>query len=280
MNKDVGRESPLISLEHCSVKLGKHWALNDVSFQLRKGERWVLLGENGAGKSVLMKILRGDMWPTPTGNEQRQYCFDRQPQSQPFGIKHRVALLTPEWQDKYVRYDWNLTVTQVVTTGLFDEDIPRSKPNAAQRRAVDQWLRRCKLWSLRQRSFLTLSYGQRRRALLARALVAKPEVLLLDEVFNGLDSVQRSFLNKVLQSRLCRTWLTAAHSSADIPPNATHFIRLSQGKVIEQGRVTSAFRSGLKLIETSAQLAAYTRKKNTVRPELVEGVLRSDKRIL
>src|SRR6185369_16396728 len=63
----ISNHAPLISLTHCSVKLGDQWTLDEINFELKAGERWVLLGENGAGKSVLLKLLRGDMWPTPTG---------------------------------------------------------------------------------------------------------------------------------------------------------------------------------------------------------------------
>lgn len=251
-----------ISLAHCSVKLGSHWALNDVSFSLNAGERWVLLGENGAGKSVLLKLLRGDMWPTPSGSESRQYSFDEKISSQPLGNKHHIALLTPERQDKYVRYDWNITVTQVVTTGLFDEDIPLSAPSPRQRHQIDSLLKRCKLWSLRARRFLTLSYGQRRRVLLARALASKPKVLLLDEVFNGLDSTHRSSLMKVLHSKECRTWVTAVHSIVDIPDNATHFVRLDQGKIVAQGKLNSAVRKQLRDDERVAKEVALPTKQS------------------
>jgi len=280
MKKVMETAQPLIALKHCSVRLGDHWALRDISFELHQNERWVLLGENGAGKSVLMKLLRGDMWPTPTGNDQRLYCFDGKSQSQPLGLKQRIGLLTPESQDKYVRYNWNLIVAQVVMTGLFDEDIPLSNPTTTQRRQVDQWLRRCKLWSLRNRSFLTLSYGQRRRTLLARTLVSKPEVLLLDEVFNGLDATQHSFLMKELLGKACRTWITAAHSFVDIPSNATHFLRLSNGQVVEQGKLTSARRKQLKMDEATSSVVARIREKVSVRPKFVEGTPHSEKRTL
>ena len=82
--------------------------LDDVSFTLRRGERWALIGANGSGKTMLLKLLRGDMWPTPTGRQRRTATL----------AKEQIAYLGPERQDKYVRYDWNLTVTQVVTTGL------------------------------------------------------------------------------------------------------------------------------------------------------------------
>ena len=60
-----------IRLEQSSVRLGRHWALRDVSFELRAGQHWLLVGTNGAGKTVLLKLLRGDTWPTPTGRERR-----------------------------------------------------------------------------------------------------------------------------------------------------------------------------------------------------------------
>lgn len=251
----------LISLSHCSVKLDDHLALSDVTFKLHTGERWVLLGSNGAGKSVLLKLLRGDMWPTPTGNEQRKYCFNNAHSSSPVGIKHRIALLAPETQDRYVRHNWDHTVVQVVTTGLFDEDIPLTKPNVTQQRRVEQMLRRCKLWSLRQRRFLSLSYGQRRRVLLARTLISQPDVLLLDEVFNGLDTIQHSFLMRVLNDKKTRTWITAIHSSADIPDNATHVLRMHHGKLVEAGVLTAALRKQLQEEKSQKDVVETSRKK-------------------
>jgi molybdate transport system ATP-binding protein len=208
----------LIALENCSVKFGEHLALQDVSFALRAGERWVLIGANGSGKSVLLKLLRGDVWPTPLPQEppaRRRYCFSGETlgetHTEPLQDKHLIAYLAPERQDKYVRYDWNLRVTQVVTTGLFDEDIPLTKPTAAQQVRVQRMLKRLRLWSLRERRVLTLSYGQRRRVLLARMLVAQPQVLLLDEVFNGVDATTRSQLHKLLEHpRQQGTWVLAA----------------------------------------------------------------------
>jgi molybdate transport system ATP-binding protein len=236
--------SPLIKLEHCSVKLGdslsdppsSQWALDDVSFELCRNERWVLVGANGSGKSVLLKLLRGDMWPTPTGRERRQYGLSDIAHEEPGDDKRHIAYLAPERQDKYLRYGWSLSVTQVVTTGLFDEDIPLTKPTAQQQAQVCSLLKRLRLWSLRERSLLTLSYGQRRRALLARMLVAQPQVLLLDEVFNGVDAVTRQQLRELLDNtRVNPTWILAAHSAADIPTSATHLARLQHGKLVYAG---------------------------------------------
>ncbi len=249
MKQVVARRHPsksslLVKLERCSVKFGEppqnpreeRWALEEVSFELHRNERWVLVGANGSGKSVLLKLLRGDMWPTPTGRERRQYCFGSVPHAEPGDDKRHMAYLAPERQDKYLRYGWNLSVTQVVTTGLFDEDIPLTKPSAKQKSQVRTLLKRLRLWSLRERLLLTLSYGQRRRVLLARTLVACPAVLLLDEVFNGVDTVTRLQLRGLLENiRLNPTWILAAHSAADIPASATHLARLQHGKLVYAG---------------------------------------------
>ena len=226
----------LIVLEHCSVKLGDHFALQDVSFEFYSGQRWVVMGANGSGKSVLLKLLRGDMWPTATGRERRRYCLRGECHAEPGEDKAFIAYSAPERQDKYLRYNWNLKVEQIVATGLFDEDIPLTKPSTTQRARVARMLKSLRLWSLRERRILTLSYGQRRRVLLARMLIAKPQVLLLDEVFNGVDKITRQQLLKLLQDkRQAHTWMLAAHSAEDIPTSATHLLHLQAGQIIYAG---------------------------------------------
>lgn len=245
-------EHPLIELQQCSVEFGEHVALRPLDFKLQRGERWVVTGANGAGKSVLLKLLRGDMWPTPTGKESRHYCFDGQQHAEPAGIKHHIGFVAPERQDRYVRYGWNLTVIQVVTTGLFDEDIPLSKPTSVQRQYVNRLLKRFRLWSLRERKLLELSYGQRRRVLLARLLAGKPVVWLLDEVFNGLDAGTRQLLLRILaDASEAHTWMLAAHSADDIPDSATHLLRLQRGQVLYAGPIQD---SHAKLIRRDEQV--------------------------
>ena len=221
----------LIELAHCSLILDDHLVLDDVSFALRRGERWAIVGPNGSGKTLLLKMLRGDVWPTPTGKERRVCNLD---DSRVANSKELIAYVGPERQDKYVRYDWNLTVTQVVTTGLFDEDIPLTTPTRAQRERVDRLLRRFSLWGLRTRRILALSYGQRRLVLVARAFASRAQVLLLDEVFNGLDARAKDKLRRALeQPRGGHDWVITSHRPAELPANVTHVARIEAGRVEE-----------------------------------------------
>jgi molybdate transport system ATP-binding protein len=211
--------------------------LRDVSFMLRAGERWLVTGPNGAGKTVLLKLLRGDLWPTPTGLERRLYRLGRECSDQPREARPCIAYLGPEHQDKYQRYDWNLAVRDVVGTGLFDTDIPLDRMDARGRRAVESALTDAGLAGLAARRFLSLSYGQRRRVLLARALVRRPDVLLLDEALNGLDTRSRGAFLRQLRRGIDSeaAWILTTHRTADAPRGITHVARLESGRIVQAG---------------------------------------------
>lgn len=236
----------LIELSHCSLIFDGQRVLGDVSFTLRPGERWALVGANGSGKTMLLKMLRGDVWPTPTGRERRRSML----------TKEQIAYVGPERQDKYVRYNWNLTVTQVVTTGLFDEDIPLTRPTHAQRERVARVLRRFGLWGLRQRRILTLSYGQRRLTLVARLFASNAPLLLLDEVFNGLDVRAKEKLTKALERpRSGHDWVLTSHRPKELPRNVTHIAKIEHGRIVSAGPIGAMTTAGVKrrLAPASAQ---------------------------
>jgi molybdate transport system ATP-binding protein len=222
----------LVKLERCSLVLGGRRVLDGIDFELRKRQRWALVGANGSGKTLLLKLLRGDLWPTPTGEELRTYQFGEEDSP-----KERIAYVGPERQDRYIRREWDLSVTQVVTTGVFGEDIPLTQANRAQSARVTRLLKRFGLWGLRRRRFLTLSYGQRRLALLARAFAGEPDVLLLDEVFNGLDAGVRGRLRQALEQSGTRgpAWVLSTHRAEELPGNITHIAYIRAGRIVAAG---------------------------------------------
>ncbi len=226
----------LIELAHCSLILGARTVLDEVSFSLRPGERWVLIGANGSGKTLLLKMLRGDVWPTPMGRERRCYRLEGEVRSEPRGAKGCIAYVGPERQDKYLRYGWDFTVAQVVTSGLFDEDVPLTHASRAQGERVARLLRRFGLWGLRRRKILGLSYGQRRLVLVARAFAGKAKVLLLDEVFNGLDAGAKETLRQALERRRGGPdWVLTSHRPQELPANITHVARICEGRIVWAG---------------------------------------------
>jgi molybdate transport system ATP-binding protein len=226
-----------MSLHAVSVRRGGTWVLRDISWRLRPGERWALLGDNGAGKTQLLKLLSGDVWPTPGGSAApdsggRHYRVGRQPVGL-IDAKRRVAYVGAELQDKYARYGWNLRVRDLVATGLHGTDLLLLPVTPLQARRVAATLRVCGLHRHAPREFLSLSYGQKRLALLARALVQDSDWLLLDEFYNGLDADYRGRIDTVLDAAVRRgqSWVATAHRAGDVPRGTRCMLELAGGRV-------------------------------------------------
>jgi molybdate transport system ATP-binding protein len=225
-----------LALRALSVRRGARWVLRDITWRLEPGERWALLGENGAGKTQLLKILSGDIWPTPTraGPARRTYLAQGRTVDL-LDAKPRMAYVGGERQDKYSRYDWNLCVRDVVATGLEQTDLLLTPPTQTQARRVSAMLSECGITRLARRKFLSLSYGEKRLTLLARALAQDPDWLLLDEVYNGLDADYRQRVDGVLEAARGRgqSWVATAHRAADVPRGTRRLITLSDGRIRE-----------------------------------------------
>ena len=224
-------------LQGLRLARGGQTILENVSWTIRPGERWVLAGANGAGKTQLLKVIGGSVWPTPETPRARQYRWLGQLWRTPQEVQGEIAYLGPEHQDKYERYGWNHTVEQVVGTGVHRTDIPLHRLDVAERKRVTAVLRRLRIGPLAARPFLTLSYGERRLVLLARALASRPRLLLLDELLNGLDTLNRARALRWLGStaRSALPWVLSVHRGEDVPPAATHVLILDQGRVVFRG---------------------------------------------
>jgi molybdate transport system ATP-binding protein len=223
-----------VSLRALGVRRGDKWILRDITWQLPPGGRWALLGDNGAGKTQLLKLISGDIWPTPTrakgaGRAYRagQHSIDL------LDAKRRMAYIGGERQDKYARYGWNLSVRDVVATGLHHTDLLLAPVTQSEAKRVSAVLRGCGLHALAKREFLSLSYGEKRLALLARALVQDPDWLLLDELYNGLDADYRQRIDAVLEAarRRGQSWIATAHRAVDVPRGTRSLIELSCGRI-------------------------------------------------
>ncbi len=243
-----------VRLKRIDLERGGRPVLHDVAWTIKPGERWVLVGGNGAGKTQLLKLISGAVWPTPTGRESRRYVWDGETWPTPADVKDEIAYVGPERQDKYERYGWNHSVTEVVGTGLYRTDIPLNPLTGADHKKIASLLKGIGITDLAQRQFLTLSFGQRRLVLLARALASKPKLLLMDELFAGLDEMHRARAVRWLEStgRSRMPWILATHREEDVPRCATHALILEQGKCRLQrvgaagaaGEVAGSWRSG------------------------------------
>ncbi|MGE0581945.1 MAG: ATP-binding cassette domain-containing protein [Steroidobacteraceae bacterium] len=231
-----------VELAQVDLDRGGRAVLRDIDWKIAPGERWLLFGANGAGKTQLLKLVAGAVWPKPTGRERRRYRFGGEWHHTPQEVLAEIAYLGPERQDRYHRYGWNTTVERIVATGHFRTDILLDPLDATARRAVQAALGKLAIGQLARRRFLTLSFGERRLVLIARALAARPRLLLLDELFTGLDAAYRARVRGWLEgtARARRPWVLSAHRAEDVPRAATHALLLDRGRIAWRGPIARA----------------------------------------
>jgi molybdate transport system ATP-binding protein len=218
----------VIDLRNVSVRYGERIILDDISWTVHRGERWALLGPNGSGKSTLLSLLCGDH-PQAYSNDVRLFGRRRGSGESIWDIKSRVGLLSPEL---HLYFHEPLTAAQTAATGYFDVVTLRpTTPEQDER--VRTLFDELKISHLTERPFARLSTGEQRLVLLARALMKSPELLILDEPFQGLDAPLvanlRDWLDVILDE--AQTLLFVTHHADEIPRSVTHTLRLDCGRV-------------------------------------------------
>lgn len=210
--------------------------LDHVDVEVSEGERWVVLGPNGAGKSTMLRLLAARLHPTSGSVD---ILGERLGRTDVFELRPLIGLASQELAETIPETEKALDV--VVTAGYgvtgrwreeYDEmDLDRARELLAAFGVDD----------LAERSFATLSTGERKRVLSARALMTDPELLLLDEPASGLDLGGREELVRSL-SILAKDPATpvtvmVTHHVEEIPPGFTHALLLRAGKIVAAGPI-------------------------------------------
>ncbi|HPP01724.1 MAG TPA: ATP-binding cassette domain-containing protein [bacterium] len=226
----------LIQLERVDVAAGGRILLHDITWCLRAKENWGIFGGNGAGKSTFLRLVRGEIWPVP-GRGRRLYAWNGTPQESPVGIRENIGHVSSELHDLYQRQEWDMPCPDAVGTGFFDTPWLYSPLTSQQRQAVKEIFQELGIEDLYNRRIGELSRGEGRKILIARALVARPRLLLLDECCGGVDvHTRRSLLDLIAQITARGTQiLYASHRADEIPPVLTHALYLKQGRIQSQG---------------------------------------------
>ncbi|MGA2394117.1 MAG: ATP-binding cassette domain-containing protein [Candidatus Lustribacter sp.] len=223
---------PLVELRHVSVTLDGHRALKDVSWRLGPGEHWAFVGANGSGKSTLLRVIGGRQWIDPDGGE-RTYRFDGTVCGAMTAAAH-IGFVAPEQQERYARLDLPIDGRSVIASGFDDTLYAHGALTAERKAAVESIIERLDIGAFVSRRVRSLSFGQLRRLLIARALVRRPRILVLDEFTNGLDGAARRDILKLLESLAPAVQLIlASHRFDDFVPAVTHHATLDAGRIAE-----------------------------------------------
>jgi molybdate transport system ATP-binding protein len=226
---------PLIEMHRVTVCYGKTRILSDISWTVRPGEHWLVLGPNGAGKSSLLSLVLADN-PQAYANDIRLFGVRRGSGESIWEIKRRIGWVAPELERAWIR-GW--TVRQVVCSGFFDSIGLYRRPADEEREEAGRWIEMLGLAHLSERSFSSLSCGEKRMLLIARALVKRPRLLILDEPVTGLDRLQKKrvldLLDRLSGSQAAQL-IYVSHRMEEIPECATHALLLDNGRIAGMGR--------------------------------------------
>jgi iron complex transport system ATP-binding protein len=228
---------PYLDLQAVEAYLGNHRVFSDLSLRLHEGEHTVILGPNGAGKSSLIKLLSREIYPVvKPGSWLRIFGHAT---VNLWDLRSRIGLVSDDLKAGYIGA---VPAFDVVLSGFFGSvGIGRSQqPTAEHRQRVEALMGRLELAELAERPYGHLSDGQRRRLLLARALVHDPSVLVLDEPTNGLDLKARHQLLAILRdlARSGTTLLLVTHQIEAIIPEISRCVLLRDGAVVGDGPVS------------------------------------------
>ena len=253
---------PLVDLRHVNVTLDGHHALKDISWSLDPGEHWAFVGANGSGKSTLLRVIRGQQWIDPDGGE-RAYGFDGVPRGAMTAAAH-IGFVAPEQQERYARLDLPIDGRNVIASGFDDTLYVHGTPSAERSAAVEAIIEQLDIGAFARRRVRSLSFGQLRRLLIARALVRRPRILVLDEFTNGLDGGARRDILALLDTLAPSVQLIlASHRFDDFIPAVTHHATLRGGRIVERN-------AGRPQPPVRAPRAPRTERARTAAPPIVE----------
>lgn len=237
------KSTPLVQIRDLEVHRGNRKILRGVDWTIRPGEHWVVLGPNGCGKTSLLKALTGYFTPTSGEIHLLDGTFGETDWRE---LRKKTGLVSASIAQMMAPED---TTEDIVTGGAFSMIGCWGRIPAKIRTSARQWLRRCEAASLIGRPWIILSQGERQRVLIARALIAQPSILLLDEPCAGLDPVARNhflqFLNRLSSSPDTPSITLITHHVEEILPFYTHALLLSKGRVIASGPVKKTLSSPL-----------------------------------
>lgn len=226
----------LIEFAGVTVVRGGKRILDDVTWQVAEGERWVVLGPNGAGKTTLLALASARMHPTSGVASVLDELLGL---VDVFELRPRIGLASASLAQQIPDDE---RVIDVVRTGAYAmvgtwrEQYESVDDNRAER-LLNAW----GASALAERLFGTLSEGERKRVQIARAQMPDPELLLLDEPAAGLDLGAREDLVSRLAALAAdpdsATLILVTHHVEEIPPGMTHALFMRDGRIIAGGPI-------------------------------------------
>ncbi|HQY33572.1 ABC transporter ATP-binding protein [Actinotalea sp.] len=226
--------SAVLDLQDVTIRRGSKTILDRVSWRVVDGERWVVLGRNGAGKTTLLQVASGRMHPT---SGRAHVLGELLGSTDVFELRPRVGVASAALADRIPAGERVVDVVLTAAYGMTGRW--REAYEALDHERARALLDVFGVGDLAERTFGTLSEGERKRAQIARALMTDPELLLLDEPAAGLDLGGReelvAALTELAADERSPVLVLVTHHVEEIPAGFTHVLLLREGRVHAAG---------------------------------------------
>ena len=224
---DTPRYDRVVELRDATISYGARTVFSHLDWRVASGEGWNVTGRNGSGKSTLLSLVCAD---NPRAYALDLTLFDRRRGTGEsiWDIKSHIGYLSPEMHRAFTD---DVPAVEVVASGLFDAVGGGRRITDSLRAAALPWMEALGAGHLAGRSFVRLSSGEQRLVLLARAFVKDPDLLILDEPFQGLDPVVRARAKRVVEafcSRPNKALLFVTHYPELLPSAINRTLRLGE----------------------------------------------------
>jgi iron complex transport system ATP-binding protein len=206
--------------------------LSDIELQVNSGEHWVILGKNGSGKTTILELVNGYQFPSRGQVKVLDYTYGRCDVRE---VRKHIGYISQSLYEKLAPADrvWEVIATGEYAYLRFYEEIPEE----VKLKALGM-LKEVRLSHLADQLLGSLSQGERKKIMLARALMTNPSILIMDEPCSGLDLFERERLLETVNqlSKQNITVLYVTHHIEEIMPMFTHVALIDDGKLIDSGK--------------------------------------------
>ena len=226
-----------IHLDHVDVDLGTTRVLHDLNLDISGRAHFAVVGDNGAGKTTLLRLLVGELWPSQRSGGTRTYVYRGEATPSPIVVRPHVRLVTPAMADWYQRHDLRVPIWEVVCSGLRNTPFLYHTPSDEDREAARKFGCDMGLSAVLDRPMRAVSTGQAKRALLARAIIAAPALLAVDELTQGLDRQGQlrllDAMNRIADTGRTRL-LVSGHGLLPVPDAVGGRIYIEHGRLVDR----------------------------------------------
>ena len=230
--------SALIELKRLSCKVGNNYLLHNVDWKVEEGENWLIFGLNGSGKTTLLSMLAGFSSPS-TG--EIYVLGERYTRDTIFSLRKNIGWVSNAFYDKYFNNEIVLQIVLSAVTGTFNINESITSEDARNAKFL---MRNLGLESKMHLPFRNLSKGERQNVLIARALICRPRILILDEPGSGLDILYREYMQNIVKGLATSgkvTVIYVTHYPSEIKSYMNKTLLLHRGNIIAQGDTNKIF---------------------------------------